>query len=63
MSNTQLTPGQKHLQRIKELLADPVGQCSICDRYTWRVEDSEQPCNMPQPDGTKCKGIFKLFSE
>ena len=60
-NNTQLTAEQKLIRQLKELSADPKGQCSICGRRTWKEEDSRKPCDIVQPDGTKCKGIFLLY--
>lgn len=37
------------------LLGAPVGVCSHCQRFTYATETW---CEMPQPDGKKCPGVF-----
>ena len=33
-------------------------KCTKCDRKSASVKENEI-CNMPQPNGEKCKGVFK----
>jgi hypothetical protein len=38
----------------------PLASCSGCGRKTWSSSELGQPCEMLQPDGTRCKGSFPL---
>lgn len=40
-------------------LTDPaVGQCAVCKRLTWATGDLGALCEMTQPDGSRCQGVF-----
>jgi hypothetical protein len=42
---------------------DPaVGYCSSCRRHTWSADEFGSTCNMPQPAGHRCQGVFRPFS-
>ena len=42
---------------------DPaVGNCSGCRRHTWSTDEFGSTCNMTQPDGRRCQGIFRSFA-
>lgn len=36
----------------------PQGECDACHRKTWTAVSMNQPCDFPQPDGSRCKGRF-----
>jgi len=32
--------------------------CDRCGRKSWALDQRGQVCGMPQPDGSRCQGIF-----
>lgn len=33
-------------------------KCSRCGRTSWAEEEFNQVCRMPQPNGSRCPGVF-----
>lgn len=48
---------------LESLQANPVGACPQCDRKAWKAELLDQCCNMLQPDGSRCEGVFERLPE
>lgn len=53
---------QQYEDRAKEAKDPPHSQCAVCKRKSWVCQPGEA-CNMTQPNGEECQGIFAPYKQ
>lgn len=54
-------PGFLGMDEMAKLSAPAVGCCHHCNRKTWDAASIGSRCEMPQPNGSACGGIFQVY--
>jgi hypothetical protein len=50
-------PGGTFMQVTRKTVVAPESVCCRCGRKSWSNKPGDA-CNLPQPDGPKCPGVF-----